>query len=166
MTMKTTRMTKISKLTIRRGSIKDIDEITKIEGRAFGSHAYDYPSLRYMLEIANSVTVVSIMDNKLVGYATVYFRKNSKVSHLESIAVDPDFQGYGIGKILLNEVEKISVEMKCSRIVLETFEKNVSALKLYERNGYTVRELVPDYYHTPYGDSRNAIRFQKKLEVK
>ncbi|MEM0135262.1 MAG: GNAT family N-acetyltransferase, partial [Thermoplasmatales archaeon] len=149
MMMKTTMMMKISNPVIRRGSIKDIDQITEVENKAFGSHAYDYPALRYMLGIANSITTVATLNGKIVGYATVFFRKNSKISHLESIAVDPDFQNAGIGKMLMGEVERISLEMKCSLIVLETFEKNVSALKLYERSGFTATEVVQDYYHSP-----------------
>jgi len=43
MMTKTMRMMKISEPLLRRGSIKDIEEITSIENRAFGSHAYDYP---------------------------------------------------------------------------------------------------------------------------
>ena len=166
MMTKTMRMMKISEPLLRRGSIEDIEEITRIENRAFGSHAYDYPSLRYMLEIANSVTVVAVLENKIVGYASVYFRKNSKISHLESIAVDPDFQGRRIGKVLLEEVEKISVEMKCTLIILETFERNIAARKLYKNSGYANELLVPDYYHTPYDGSKNAIRLSKSLQVK
>jgi ribosomal-protein-alanine acetyltransferase len=156
-------MMKISEPKVRRGSIKDIEEITSIENRAFGDHAYDYPALRYMLGIANSITAVTTINGRVVGYATVFFRKNSRISHLESIAVDPDYQGSGIGRILIEEVEKISKEKNCTKIVLETFEKNVSALKLYEHSGYSIKEVVPDYYHVPYDGSKNAIRFEKIL---
>lgn len=161
-----TRTMRISEPLLRRGSVRDIEEIRKIEDRAFGKHAYDYPSLKYMLEIANSVTVVAVSEDRVVGYASVYFRKNSKISHLESIAVDPDFQGRGLGKTLLDEVEKVSMDMNCTLIVLETFERNSAALRLYERSGYVEREVVPDYYHIPYEGSRNAIRFRKRLAVK
>ena len=101
------------------GSIKDIDDIAKVENRAFGSHAYDYPALKYMLGIANSITTVATVDGSIVGYASIFFRKNSKISHLESIAVDPEFQNAGIGRMLMDEVERISLEKNCSLIVLE-----------------------------------------------
>ncbi|EQB65459.1 MAG: GCN5-related N-acetyltransferase [Thermoplasmatales archaeon I-plasma] len=146
------------------GSIKDIDDIAKVENRAFGSHAYDYSALKYMLGIANSITTVATVDGSIVGYASIFFRKNSKISHLESIAVDPEFQNAGIGRMLMDEVERISLEKNCSLIVLETFEKNVSALKLYERSGFKAKEVVQDYYHIPFDGSRNAIRFEKKIK--
>ncbi|MGC8617315.1 MAG: GNAT family N-acetyltransferase [Thermoplasmata archaeon] len=138
--------------------------MSKVENRAFGVHAYDYQALRYMLGIANSVTTVATLEGKIIGYATVFFRKKSKISHLESIAVDPDFQNAGVGRALMDEVEKISLEMNCSLIVLETFERNVSALKLYERSGFKATEVVPDYYNIPFDGSRNAIRFEKKIK--
>ncbi len=162
--MKTTRMMMISEPMIRRGNLGDLEGIEKVENRAFGEHAYDHQALQYMLAIANSVTTVATVDGTIVAYATVYFRKNSSISHLESIAVDPDYQGTGIGKILIREVDRVSEERGCSRIVLETFEKNVSALNLYVRSGYKVKELVLNYYRTPYRGSRNAIRLEKSLD--
>lgn len=166
MTKMMKRMMTISEPFVRRGSISDIEEIRGIEHRAFGNHAYDDPALRYMLEIANSITVVSVMEKRVVGYATVFFRKNSRIAHLESIAVDPDYQGAGIGKMLMDGVEDASIEMNCNKIILETFEKNEAALRLYKHCGYSLKEVVIDYYHVPYEGSRNALRFEKQIPVK
>lgn len=166
MATKTTRMMKIFEPGVRRGSINDIDEIRGVENRAFGEHAYDYPALKYMLGTANSITAVATIDGMIVGYATVFFRKNSRIAHLESIAVDPDYQGHGIGKVLMTEVDRISVEMKCTKIVLETFERNSAALRLYGLSGYSIKEVVPNYYRIPYQGSKNAIRLEKMLQVK
>lgn len=156
----------ISEPSARRGSIEDIEEIRRIEDRAFGIHAYDYPMLRHMLEAENSITIVSVVEKRIIGYATVFFRKNSRVSHLESIAVDPDLQGCGIGRVLMGEVEKISLQMGCSKIVLETFERNAAAMGLYEQCGYSAKKIIPNYYTISFEGSRNAIRYEKSIATK
>lgn len=163
MTMIMTTMTMTSEENIRFASEDDIESIREVENRAFGIHAYDYLTLKYMVTEANSVTVVFDYDKKILAYATVYFRKNSRVAHLESIAVDPIAQGKGIGKVLLKEVEKISINNGCDRMILETFEKNEAALKLYKNSGYEVKEIIENYYTIPYDGSRNAIRLFKYL---
>lgn len=148
---------------IRFASEEDIESIKKVEDKAFGIHAYDYLTLKYMVTEANSVTVVFETKEGIAGYATVYFRKNSSIAHLESIAVDPSIQGKGIGRKLLEEIEKVSISNGCNRMILETFEKNYPALKLYQNFGYQIKELVQNYYTIPYDGSRNAIRMFKYL---
>ncbi len=158
-----TTMMMTSEENLRFASEEDIESIREVENRAFGIHAYDYITLKYMVTEANSVTVVFEKDKKVAAYATVYFRKNSSIAHLESIAVDPSMQGKGIGKILLNEIEKISVNNGCNRMILETFEKNVAALRLYKNSGYEIKETIENYYTIPYEGSRNAVRLLKHL---
>ncbi|MCL5680545.1 MAG: GNAT family N-acetyltransferase [Candidatus Thermoplasmatota archaeon] len=165
MTMTISTMTMmISEGGLRFASEIDLDGIAEVENRAFGEHAYDFVTLKYMVTEANSVTIVFDLKGRILGYATVYFRKNSRVAHLESIAVDPSLQGKGVGKLLLDEIEKISVLNDCNRIILETFEMNKSALSLYQKSGYVVRDVLVNYYTIPFDGSRNAIRLVKKLK--
>lgn len=151
---------------LRKGSIKDLEGIKNVERIAFGEHAYDDSSLKYMLKKTNAVTMIYETEGKIVGYATVYIGKSSRTSHIESIAVDPSYQGSGLGRKLLNEVERISQSEGCERIVLETFEGNSLALGLYVKNGYSVVKTVKEYYTIPYNGSRNAIRLSKSLNKK
>lgn len=163
MTMMKMKMMTISEPLIRRGSIDDVPAIKEVEDKSFGPHAYDYPSIKYMVGVANAETVVYTVQGKIVGYASTYFRKNSRIAHLESIAVDPDYQGMGIGKIIMKQVEDISIKRNCSKIILETFERNLSALNLYLGMGYIKTGMVIDYYNVPYDGSRNAIKLEKEL---
>ncbi len=161
--MTMTTMTMTSEGIIRFASEDDIESIKEVEEKAFGIHAYDYLTLKYMVTEANSVTVVFEIDKKVIAYATVYFRKNSSIAHLESIAVHPSMQGKGIGRILLEEIEKISQNNGCKTMILETFERNIAALKLYKNSGYNVKGIVENYYTIPYEGSRNAVRLVKNF---
>ena len=78
------------------------------------------------------------------------------------IAVDPDFQGNGIGSKLLGLLEKVLEGLKGRMILADTssvpqYEKTKS---FYLKNGFRDVARVPDYYHP--GNDR--ITFCKKLE--
>ncbi len=81
---------------------------------------------------------------KLVNYsAPIGTRlKISIVPHigLVVIGVDPDFQGRGFGKILLNEFEKLSRAKGISRLLLSVRNDNHYAIKTYKRNGWITLE--------------------------
>jgi ribosomal protein S18 acetylase RimI-like enzyme len=78
------------------------------------------------------------------------------------IAVDPDFQGKGMGSKLLDFLEKMVKELKGRIILADTssvpqYEKTKS---FYLKNGFQEVARVPDYYHS--GNDR--ITFCKRLE--
>ena len=52
------------------------------------------------------------------------------------MAVHPDFQKKGVGKILMDFAEKYAEEKKFASIRLDTFSVNKRNLKFYESRGY------------------------------
>ncbi|MEM3642554.1 MAG: GNAT family N-acetyltransferase [Thermoplasmatales archaeon] len=163
-TMKTTRTTTISDLSIRAGSVSDLNEIQEIEIRAFGVHAYSPEEIRNMLE--SSITYICEINGKAVGYASAYFTNVGKVGHIESIAVHPEFQGMGIGKKLMVAIESEAGRRGCYKVILETFEKNEKAIRLYLKMGYRIKRILKGYYSIPYEGSVDAIRMEKDIKVK
>jgi len=80
------------------------------------------------------------------------------------IAVDPDFQGKGMGSRLLDFLEKMVKELKGRIILADTssvpqYEKTKG---FYLKNGFQEVARVPDYYYS--GNDR--ITFCKRLEEK
>ena len=73
-------------------------------------------------------------DDAVAGFV-VYYEKIGCV-HLENVAVNPDFQKRGIGKKLINFVEKQARADGYSRIELYTNAKMTENLGLYPRLGY------------------------------
>jgi ribosomal protein S18 acetylase RimI-like enzyme len=60
-------------------------------------------------------------------------------AELFSIGVDPDKQGLGIGKMLLEDTEQLAIEEGCSRITLTTdFFNNEKVINFYINMGYSV----------------------------
>lgn len=58
---------------------------------------------------------------------------------LTKMAVDTDYRGHGIGQKLMDAVQEYARDvLKLERIFLLSNTKNAAALRLYERNGWTV----------------------------
>ena len=64
------------------------------------------------------------------------------------IAVHPDFQGHGIGKLLLNCAEEWAQKEKARLMIIETSSVNdySATREFYLRNGYQQFAIIPDFY--------------------
>jgi len=94
--------------------------------RIFKSHMYDWANCKHNMAFA------AYHENKIVGFATAY--KESKTEmYLRNLYVLPQYEGMGIGRSLLEKVER------ASRLVAKNM--NVTslngALSFYESRGYT-----------------------------
>jgi GNAT superfamily N-acetyltransferase len=85
-------------------------------------------------------TIVAADPVGALGYAAV------TANHLESLYVDPAAQGRGVGRALLDAVEA-RVGEQYARMTLRCPRANPDARRLYERQGYTVREDQTIVYH-------------------
>lgn len=64
------------------------------------------------------------------------------------IAVDPDCQGYGLGKTILREAQQRIQEETGTRIYIETShsEKYLPTRRFYESNGFERKALLEDFF--------------------
>jgi ribosomal protein S18 acetylase RimI-like enzyme len=64
------------------------------------------------------------------------------------IYVEPFFQGYGIGSMLVEYCDKLAVERGYKEISLWAYEGNYRARMFYEKRGYTYEStLFPEHWH-------------------
>ena len=83
---------------------------------------------------------------------------NGEYAELMSIAVSPDTQGGGIGKLLIQETEEIMKSLGANKFSLTTdFYNNESTIAFYKRCGY---EVMYEYYAYP---NRKMLRLIKVL---
>ena len=81
---------------------------------------------------------VAESENHLVGFALLRSKVNTeKIGEIELIAVDPTFHGRGIGKALVAEAIRY-YQGKTSEIQVGTQTKNLQAIQLYTRMGFSV----------------------------
>ncbi len=146
-------------LRIRPAAEADLDALEAIESEAFAS---DRASRRQLLHAVRSETMLCLVaerDGRAAGYATVEFRRGSRVAHLASIAVSPAMAGRGLGRELLTAAEGGARARSCDRLRLEVRADNAAAQHLYDRAGYARIGEEDDYYE----DGSGAWRYQKRL---
>lgn len=91
---------------------------------------------------------VSKIDNKIVGYIIFDikekdngFMRYRKLLGIDTLCVDKDFRGQGIGTKMLEFAKGIAKEQNCTDMNLTVNPNNENAIKLYEKFGMEVHNL-------------------------
>lgn len=95
-----------------------------------------------------SVHVLAKKDNRIIG--GVFGATNWSWLYIKLLAIDPEFRNQGIGKSLMEQIERLAANRGCTGVHVDTF--SFQALPFYERCGYTIFGCLPDYPtpHTRY----------------
>lgn len=142
---------------VREAMVQDIDQMVSIE-----EYCYDTPWSReaFESEIENSEQGIGFVAEE-EGY-TVGFATGLEVAdefHLHNIAVHPDHQGKGVGRLLLERIDEYCRQHDLHKIQLEVRRDNDHARRLYLHMGYESVGSRKDYY----GPGRDAYLFTKLL---
>ena len=80
-------------------------------------------------------TVVAVIGDRIVGTASYLLEEKfyGKVSHIEDVAVNPQFKGLGIGQSLIEELIARSRLAGCYKVILDCDDPMVA---YYERAGF------------------------------
>jgi ribosomal protein S18 acetylase RimI-like enzyme len=115
----------------------------------------DHPEI--YIQGNNSVFSIHI-DGEVAGVCALK-QDDDGAYELTKMAVDPKFQGRGLGKILMIEVERYAKdELGLKQIYLLSNTVNAAAIRLYKRFGWTVMFEGP---HPMY--ARCNIGMEKQL---
>ena len=86
-------------------------------------------------------------DNLIVAYAGCWVLANE--GHITNVAVDPDYQGQGLGRRLMNELTSRVKALGVDSMTLEVRPSNTVAINLYTRLGFRSVGQRPKYYTNP-----------------
>lgn len=87
---------------------------------------------------------VALDGDRVAGFAWFVPRGAfDRSGYLRLIAVDPAYQGQGVGQLLLGELERAHLQE--GGIVLLASATNEAAHRFYERLGYRIVGTMPDY---------------------
>jgi len=140
-------------VTIEKASIKHLDRLYEIEIKCFEREAFTKQQIACMLTDSNSVSLVSRVKGKIVGFVIgkIYMDKKSATGHILTIDVSLEHRRKGIGQRLLQEIEKIFRDSGVKICCLETREDNIAALNLYQKFGYKRVGRLENYYGSAHG---------------
>ena len=137
----------------------DLVELTEMLHRAYAPLAergMRYLATHQSVEITGErvregETYFAEFDGRVVGTITLTIRQypedgtwqnRSEVATFHQFAVDPDFQGSGIGTMLLKFVEDRSKQLGARELSLDTSEQADDLIALYEHKGFRFVEHV------------------------
>lgn len=92
-------------------------------------------------------------------------------AHITLLAVAPDYQGQGLGQLLLYNLLREAVNQKLERATLEVKISNQIALALYQKFGFKIAGIRKNYYQKTKEDALilwqsqlNSLLFRQNLD--
>lgn len=128
---------------IEKATVLDAHEIIALQKQAYRSEAEMYndfsiePLMQTVDELKrqfNNHTVLKASEEKrLIGSVRCY--NENKSSFIGKLMVHPEYQGLGVGKLLMQEIEKACL---AQRYELFTGSKSLKNIGMYEKLGYRI----------------------------
>ncbi len=129
---------------IRFAQISDYKNIIPLYNGFVGSDRYsqlDNDSFRKVLQSNNNFIFVATDKDRLVGFVSfsvrLVVRYPKSISEIDELYVLPEYRKRGVGKKLMDELEKKAKELDCYRIFIESHFDHKVAHKFYEALKYT-----------------------------
>ena len=125
----------------------NLKEISALERASF-ANPWSCESLS--AEMLNPLNLTSIISSKsatkpeILGYSLT--RIISPEAELLRVAVKPEVRGQGAAKQILAELLRKLISLQVEKVYLEVSEKNLPAIALYKKAGFSNINYRPNYY--------------------
>lgn len=123
-----------------------LDSVSALEAECF-SHPWSKKSLEESLEKENSLFLVAVEDEKVIGYVGMEVIVDE--GYIFNVAVSADYRRRGVGYALVRELVTYSMKNSLCFITLEVRESNSSAISLYSKFGFIKAGERKNYYSDP-----------------
>ncbi|MBI3949207.1 MAG: ribosomal protein S18-alanine N-acetyltransferase [Acidobacteria bacterium] len=134
-------------VTVQRMTVKDARTCWELDQRCFADgEAYDLDTFHYLLSNPQVVArKVELMDGTMIGFAVGMIEPGA-VGHVISVGVAPEWRRRGVGKFLMEDIERGFAKRDATICRLEVRTDNRVAQQLYLKLGYTITQQLPNYY--------------------
>lgn len=125
-------------------TLEDLDQVLEIEKENFDD---PWPSEAFINDISqnsNKELFVLKDGNVVIGYFDVWYMYDD--ADLENIAIRKEYQGKGLGEMLLNKCIERCKEKNVFLLHLEVKIDNVKAHNLYKKLGFEEVRIRKGYY--------------------
>jgi [ribosomal protein S18]-alanine N-acetyltransferase len=140
-----TRGADTAQVSLREMSWRDIPALAALEPELFADDAWSGQT--WWAELAGRPRrsyAVCEQGGAVVGYAGV--DRGGEVADLMTIAVAPEAQGQGLGRVLLRWAVAEARDAGAEHLMLEVRADNVAAQRLYTTSGFEVLSVRRRYY--------------------
>ncbi len=101
--------------------------------------------------------IVAYNENTAIGCGAIK-EFSPGIMEVKRMFTNPGYRSLGIASKVLNELENWARELSYTKCILETGKRQVEAIELYKKNGYS---LIPSYGQ--YKNAENSLCFEKSL---
>lgn len=129
-------------LHVRGMTANDLDDVMHIE-----LVEYPHPWTRKIFADCLQVgyrCFVGEVDDEFAGYSVMSTGANE--AHILNVCVSSEFQGRGLGCLLIERMLEVATELSVETVFLEVRPSNHRAMNLYEQFGFNEIALRKDYY--------------------
>lgn len=134
----------------------DIPDVVSIEESVFPATAWSAAQFWSELAQDDRTYLIVEMASRPVAYAGVMVRPPT--ADIQTIAVDADCRGRGIGRDLLDRLLRVAEKGGCSEVLLEVNAESAPAVALYESAGFEVIARRSSYY----GPGEDALIMRRR----
>jgi ribosomal protein S18 acetylase RimI-like enzyme len=141
---------------VRPASTEDEDFVYDLASEVFSVYSLDARrAIRSILRARETETLIAEIDSLRAGFVVLQYEKLARdfgpwarptVARINAIAAQPDVQGRGIGRRLLESAEKAARGRSARSFSLATGERNTRARRLFSAGGFVELARVEHYY--------------------
>lgn len=142
-------------LILRHLQLADLPAVVALDQICFGG-LWSLDGYRRELDSPNGELIVLVnndqsIDAAIIGIATLWAILDE--AHITIVAVHPDYQGQGYGKVLLWGLLQVAYHRELARATLEVAASNQVALNLYDKFGFKIAGRRKKYYEKTGDDA-------------
>jgi ribosomal-protein-alanine acetyltransferase len=141
---------------IQTANLLDLSALRRLEHACFEKDAWPILDIFAILTWPDVVRLKAVESEEMIGFIGGDPRPSQSIAWITTIAVDPNYQGRGVGRALLRACEE---KIKLPRMRLSVRVSNYNAISLYEKEGYQTVDVWGRYY----SDNEDALVMEKKL---
>jgi ribosomal-protein-alanine acetyltransferase len=132
-------------LNLRRVQARDLEAINDLANRVLRER-YSTELFTHLFERSSGSFFVAEEEGDVLGFALAV-PMTQRSMRLLMLAVRPDMQSKGLGKMLLDTCKEHARTRMMTDMVLEVGVDNKGAIEFYGRNGFTVTQTITEYYN-------------------
>ncbi len=124
---------------------------------ALGKDDKYFDSYKIFYKESHYIPFVYVENKKIIG--TIVVSRSLDNLHVNYLFMRPDSRGKGLGKQLIDYIEKYAKKNKYAGVRIDVGITNKRAIKFYKREGYLLKGRVKNYYF----ESGEQLFFWKKM---
>jgi ribosomal protein S18 acetylase RimI-like enzyme len=150
----------MAKIILQKAIIEDIPKLLDIENKLVGLKTYvgETTKEEWLEEFDKGAVIYLILkDGEVVGDAS-YERKPDGSIYISGLAINPEFQGQGIGREVMSQIME---ELRNEKVIsIVTHPENTLAIRIYTSLGFVSGRQIENFY----GDGQPRIELIRKME--